>query len=375
MTTVQQADLKRTGLTHVHQELGAKMVPFAGYLMPVQYSSIIEEHHAVRRSVGVFDVSHMGEFFFQGPRALEAIQRVTVNDAAHLEADQAQYSAMLREDGGIIDDCLVYRLAEESWMMVVNASNIAKDWDHVQAHLPPDGVVVQDRSDELTLLAVQGPRALEVVQPLTDVALDEIPYYEKRDGRISGVEGAVISRTGYTGEDGLELYFDRDRSEDLWNAIMRRGADFDVRPCGLGARDTLRLEMKYALYGNDIDETTNPYEAGLGWIVKLEKEGDFVGRAALERIAAEGPARRLVGFRLHERGIPRPGYPVTQDGVVVAEVRSGAMSPTLGYGIGTCYLPRGRAKAGTEIGIDVRGRMLPAEVVKTPFYTAGSLER
>ncbi len=373
MTTT--AELKRTGLTHVHEELGAKMVPFAGYLMPIQYTSMTEEHHAVRRSVGVFDVSHMGEFFFQGPRALEAIQRVTVNDAAKLGVDQAQYSAMLRDDGGIVDDCIVYRLAEDRWMMVVNASNMAKDWEHVHAHLPPDGVVVHDRSDEITLLAIQGPRALEVVQPLTDVPLDGIPYYEKRDGRIGGVEGAILSRTGYTGEDGLELYFDRERSEEIWNALMILGLDFDIRPCGLGARDTLRLEMKYALYGNDIDETTNPYEAGLGWIVKLEKEGDFVGRAALERNSAEGPARRLVGFRLHERGIPRPGFPVTQDGDLVGKVQSGAVSPSLGFGSGTCYLPRGRAKAGTEIGIDVRGKVLPAEVVKTPFYTGGSLKR
>ena len=369
------ADLKRTSLTHVHELLGAKMVPFAGYLMPIQYTSILEEHHAVRKAAGVFDVSHMGEFFFQGPRALEAIQKVTVNDAASLGVDQAQYSAMVREDGGILDDCIVYRLADEEWMMVVNASNIAKDWEHVQAHLPSTGVVVRDRSEEVTLLAIQGPHALEVVQPLADVRLDEIPYYEKRDGKI-GASDVVFSRTGYTGEDGLELYFfDGEEAESIWNGLMLLGSDFGIRPAGLGARDTLRLEMKYALYGNDIDETTNPYEGGLSWIVKLDKEGDFVGRAALERIAAEGQSRRLVGFQLGERGIPRPGYPVSLDGEVASEVRSGAMSPSLGVGIGTCYLPRGHTKAGTAIGIEVRGKTIPAEVVKTPFYTEGSLKR
>ncbi len=372
MTT--SAGLKRTGLTDVHERLGAKMVPFAGFLMPIQYSSILEEHHAVRKAAGVFDISHMGEFFFQGPRALEAIQGLTVNDAARLAVGQAQYSAMLRDDGGIVDDCVVYRLADDRWLMVVNASNIAKDWRQVTAHLPPGGVEVADRSDEITLLAVQGPRAVDVVAPLADLPVAEIPYYEERDGRIAGVE-TMVSRTGYTGEDGFELYFDRSASAEVWDAILNAGRPAGLVPCGLGCRDTLRLEMKYALYGNDIDESTNPYEGGLAWIVKLDKEGDFVGRAALERIAEEGPARRLVGFRLLERGIPRPGYPVFQDGEAVSEVRSGAMSPSLGYGIGTCYLARGRAKTGTAVTVGVRDRQLPAEVVKTPFYTGGSLRR
>ena len=374
MDETAQAALKRTGLTHVHEGLGAKMVPFVGFLMPIQYSSIHDEHHAVRRAAGVFDISHMGEFELEGPRALEAIQRVTVNDAARLEVDQAQYSAMVDESGGILDDCVVYRLAEKRYLLVVNASNITKDWAHVSAHLPPDGVELRDRSDEITLLAVQGPRAVEVVAPIADVGVDDIPYYAKRDGRIAGIE-AIISRTGYTGEDGYELYFDRNGSEAVWEAIVSGGSSLGLVPCGLGARDTLRLEMKYALYGNDIDETTNPYEAGLGWIVKLDKEGGFVGRDALARIAEAGPDRRLVGFRLSERGIPRPGYPVTLDGEAASTVRSGAMSPTLGYGIGTCYLPRGRTKSGTGIGVTVRDRELAGEVVKTPFYGEGSLKR
>jgi aminomethyltransferase len=367
------AALKRTALTHVHEALGAKMVPFAGFLMPVQYASMTHEHKAVRERVGVFDISHMGEFTLEGPRALEAVQRVTVNDAASLAVDQAQYSAMVNERGGIVDDCVVYRLADERWLVVVNASNIAKDWAHVRAHLPPDGVKLMDDSDATTLLAVQGPRAAAVVGAIADVPLDDLAFYWKRDGRVAGVE-AVISRTGYTGEDGFELYFDRSGSEAVWSALMEAGAEHGIEPCGLGARDTLRLEMKYALYGNDIDESTDPYEAGLSWIVKLDK-GEFTGRDALARIAEAGPARRLVGFRLNERGIPRPGYPVLQGGERVAEVRSGAMSPSLGYAIGTCYLPKGRTKAGTPLAVEIRDRALAGEVAKTPFYTGGSLKR
>lgn len=365
--------LKRTALVEVHRALGAKMVPFAGFLMPVQYESITREHRAVRERVGLFDISHMGEFELTGPRALEAVQRVTVNDASALATDQAQYSALVNEAGGIVDDLVVYRLAEERWMLVVNASNVAKDWEHVRAHLPEDGVELRDRSDEVTLLAVQGPAAAAVVGAVSDVAIDDLAFYWKRDGGVAGVP-VVLSRTGYTGEDGFELYFDRGGSEAVWSALMDAGAEHGIEPCGLGARDTLRLEMKYALYGNDIDEGTNPYEAGLGWIVKLDK-GDFVGRDALARIADEGPRRRLVGFRLHERGIPRAGYPVRLDDEEVSEVRSGAMSPTLGYGIGTCYLPKGRTKAGTPLAVEIRDRALAGEVVKAPFYTGGSLKR
>jgi aminomethyltransferase len=371
---VTEAVVKRTALAGVHERIGARMVPFAGFRMPLQYSSIHDEHYAVRKAAGLFDISHMGEFLFEGPRALQTVQRVTVNDAAKLEIDQAQYSAMTDERGGVLDDCVVYRLDADRYLMVVNAANIDADRAHVEAHLPEQGVELLDRSDAITLLALQGPRAVEVLAPLVDVALDDLLYYWKRDARVAGVE-AIVSRTGYTGEDGFELYFDREDSEAVWEAILAAGGAVGIRPCGLGARDTLRLEMKYALYGHDIDRGTNPYEAGLGWIVKLDQEEDFVGRDALARIAEEGPERRLVGFRLHDRGVPRSGYPVLLDGTPVAEVRSGAMSPTLGYGIGTCYLPRGSTKAGTKLAIEVRDRPLSAEVVKTPFYTGGSLKR
>jgi len=365
--------LKRTALADVHEALGAKMVPFAGFLMPVQYASITQEHRAVRERVGVFDISHMGEFTLEGPRALEAVQRVTVNDASSLSVHQAQYSAMVNEGGGIVDDCVVYRLSEERWLMVVNASNIAKDWEHVRAYLPANGVELRDDSDAITLLAVQGPGAAAVVSALSDVPLDDLPTYSKRDGRVAGLQ-TIISRTGYTGEDGFELYFDRSGSEEVWSALLEAGAAHGIEPCGLGARDTLRLEMKYALYGNDIDESTNPYEGGLAWIVKLDK-GEFTGRAALARIAEEGPTRRLVGFRLDERGIPRAGYPVLLYGERASEVKSGTMSPTLGYGIGTCYLPKGSTKTGTPLAVEIRGRALSGEVVKTPFYGGGSLKR
>lgn len=363
--------LKRTGFADIHERLGAKMVPFAGFLMPVQYESITEEHRAVRERAGLFDVSHMGEFAFFGARAGESVQRVTVNDVAALDVDQAQYSAIVNEDGGIVDDCVVYRVAEDRYLMVVNAANIEKDKDHIRRRVPD--AVMRDESEPTSLLALQGPRAGEILRAVADIDPAEIGFYWKRDGEVAGVP-AIVSRTGYTGEDGFELYFERAASETVWEALMESGRDLGLEPCGLGARDTLRLEMKYALYGNDIDESTNPFEAGLGWIVKLDK-GEFVGRDALAAIRERGPTRKLVGFRLHERGFPRPGYEVRLDGDTVGEVRSGTMSPTLGYGIGTCYLPADRSSPGISIEIDVRGRGIPAEVVKTPFYTDGSLER
>ncbi|MFN2383915.1 MAG: glycine cleavage system aminomethyltransferase GcvT [Gemmatimonadota bacterium] len=365
--------MQRTGFHAIHRRLGAKLVPFAGFEMPIQYASITREHHAVRRAAGVFDISHMGEFTLDGPRALEAIQAVTVNDAAALAVDQAQYSALLTEAGGIVDDCVVYRLARHRYLVVVNASNIAKDWAHITAHLPADGVTLTDVSAATSLLAVQGPHAARILARVASVPLDDLAFYWKRDGAIDGIE-TIISRTGYTGEDGFELYFGREHSETVWAALAEAGADLGLEPCGLGARDTLRLEMKYALYGNDIDETTNPYEAGLGWIVKLDK-GPFVGRDALVQIQAVGPARRLVGFTLAERGIPRPHYDVRLDGERVGEVQSGTMSPSLGIGIGTCYLPPGRTRPGTPLTVRIRGAEMRAQVVKTPFYTEGSLKR
>jgi aminomethyltransferase len=339
--------------------------------MPVQYESITEEHRAVRERAGLFDVSHMGEFVFSGRRALEDVQRVTVNDAGALEVDQAQYSALVDENGGIVDDCVVCRLDEERFLMVVNAANIEKDLEHVR-RIAPDAEL-EDRSEAISLLALQGPRAETILGTLTDLDLGSIDFYWKRDGEVAGVP-AIVSRTGYTGEDGFELYIDRAASEEVWEALLEAGREHGLQPCGLGARDTLRLEMKYALYGNDIDETTNPYEAGLGWIVKLDK-GDFAGRDALAAIRESGPDRRLVGFRVLERGFPRPGYTVTLEGEAVDDVRSGTMSPTLGYGIGTTYLPQGRSSVGTTLEIDIRGKRVPAEVVKTPFYAHGSLKR
>lgn len=364
---------KRTGFAGIHEGLGAKMVPFAGFLMPLRYGSIQAEHRAVRERAGLFDVSHMGELLLEGPRALEAVQRVTVNDVSALSVDQAQYSVMANHDGGIVDDCVVYRLADERYMIVVNAANAEKDREHVEAHLPGDGAKLRDVSEETSLLAVQGPRAEAVVAAVADVDVEGIPFYWKRDGRIAGIE-AIVSRTGYTGEDGFEIYFDRSQSEKAWEAVTSAGEGIGLRPAGLAARDTLRLEMMYALYGRDIDESTNPYEARLGWIVKLDK-GDFVGREALRRIREEGITRKLVGFRMIDRGVPRPGYPVLVQGEKVAEVRSGTMSPSLDVGIGTCYLPIERATSGTPIGIEVRGTELAAEVVDPPFYDHGSLKR
>lgn len=369
--TTGTATLRRTGFAEIHERLGAKMVPFAGFLMPVQYDSVIEEHRAVRERAGLFDVSHMGEFVFSGPRAAGCVQRVTVNDVAALEVGQAQYSAMVDEDGGIVDDCVVYRLAGEEYMMVVNAANIGKDEAHVRSHAPD--APMRDESERTSLLALQGPDAEAILHTVTDLELAGIAFYRARDGVVAGVP-ALVSRTGYTGEDGFELYFDRAASETVWEALMTAGRERGLRPCGLAARDTLRLEMKYALYGSDIDQSTDPYEAGLGWIVKLDK-GEFVGREALAAIRDRDPTRKLVGFRVLERGFPRPGYPVRLDGTVVDEVRSGTVSPTLRYGIGTCYLPAECSTSGTRLEVEVRGRSVPAEVVKTPFYTDGSLKR
>lgn len=365
-------ELLRTPLADLHVRLGAKMIPFAGFEMPIQYSSMTAEHRAVRENAGLFDVSHMGEFVLTGPAAGAALQGVTVNDVAALAVDQAQYSAMVNEDGGILDDCVVYRLAEERFMVVVNAANVEKDWSHIQAHLPAAGVVMTNESRSTALIALQGPGAEAVLEPLVDVDLGSIRFYWKRDGTVAGVP-AIVSRTGYTGEDGFELYMSAGRAGEVWNALMEAGKSSGLTPCGLGARDTLRLEMRYALYGNDIDETTNPYEAGLGWIVKLDK-GEFIGRSRLLKVHEAGVERRLAGFRLLERGVPRPGYPIVAGGEIIAEVRSGAMSPTLGYGIGTGILPVEHAKPGSAIAVRIRDREIPAEVVEPPFYEGGSLK-
>jgi aminomethyltransferase len=364
------ADLRETPLTALHRELGAKLVPFAGFRMPVQYASISGEHQAVRERAGLFDISHMGEFHVSGPGATAFLDRMTVNDVAGLAVHQAHYSCLCRPDGGILDDIVLYRL-EDGYLVVVNASNVEKDWTWLTGHAPDD-VVLADRSAETALLALQGPRATEILAPLASVDVSGIRYYWKADGAVAGVL-AMISRTGYTGEDGFELYVPAEGAVRVWNALLAGGGARGLVPAGLGARDTLRLEMKYALYGNDIDETTNPLEAGLGWIVRLD-EGDFVGRDALARVRQEGPRRRLVGFRVLDRAFPRPHYPIRLDGAPTGEqVRSGTVSPSLGYGIGTAYLPASAARKGTSFEIEIRGVPVAAQVVSTPFYKGGSV--
>ena len=355
---------KRTPLHEVHVALGAKMVPFGGYEMPVQYpAGITAEHKSVRESVGLFDVSHMGEFIVRGPQAIDFINYVTTNDVASLSVGQAQYSTILNDGGTIVDDCLVYRLPDHL-MMVVNASNKDKDLAHIRGYMGRFDCTIEDVSDRIALLALQGPHAQEVMARFTDVNLDDIAYYHFQLATVAGVPDVILSRTGYTGEDGFELYFDASRAVEMWNALMSDGA---VVPAGLGARDTLRLEMGMALYGNDIDDTTTPYEAGLGWLVKMKK-GDFVGKAALERQKTAGITRKLIGFTMPDRAFPRHGYAVLCAGAPSGEVRSGTMSPTLGIAIGTAYLPLDLAKEGTEFEVEIRGKRLPATVQKMPFY-------
>jgi aminomethyltransferase len=367
MPDASAATLKRTPLHEIHVALGGKIVPFAGYEMPVQYAGgITAEHRAVREGCGIFDVSHMGEFWVTGDRAVDFVSYVTTNDVAALALGQVHYSTILNDRGTIEDDCLVYRFADRI-MMVVNASNAAKDYAHVAPHAATYGVSLHDASDEMSLLAVQGPKAAEILQGLTPVDLSTIRYYHFTEGEVAGHD-AIVSRTGYTGEDGFELYIPNDAAVPLWNAILNTGR---VTPCGLGARDTLRLEMGMALYGNDIDDTTTPLEANLAWLVKLGK-GDFVGRDALVAQKERGLARRLVGFTMAERTFPRHGYPVFADGQSSGVVCSGTMSPTLGIPIGTCYLPITAAKEGTTFEIEIRGKRHPATVTKPPFYKHAS---
>jgi aminomethyltransferase len=367
MTTT--SSLRRTPLYDVHKSLGAKLVPFAGWEMPVQYAGILAEHHAVRTGAGIFDVSHMGEFEVTGPDRNALVNRVTCNDVAALEPGGVQYSAILTPEGTFVDDCTVYRF-EDKLMIVVNASNVARAWEHIVKQKGGANVRLKDISDEVGLLALQGPTAQALLQPLADRKLDDIGYYHFQVGKIAGAQ-CFISRTGYTGEDGFELYC-RDRDTvGIWQALTGAGA----RPIGLGARDSLRLEMGYALYGNDIDDTITPLEAGLGWIVKLDKGAPFMGDRALEAQKRHGVTRKLVGFRLEGRGIPRHGYPVYLGDREVDVVRSGTMSPSLGQPIGTTYLPADAAKVGTRFAVEIRGERVPAEVVKRPFYTKGSVRK
>jgi aminomethyltransferase len=362
--------LRRTPLYDVHRGLGAKLVPFAGWEMPVQYpAGILAEHQAVRTGAGVFDVSHMGEFEISGPDRNAFVNRVTCNDVAALAPGGVQYSAILTNEGTFVDDCTVYRF-DDKLMIVVNASNVARAWDHIVKQKGGANVRLKDISDEVGLLALQGPTAQALVQPLTETRLDDIAYYHFAVGKIAGAQ-CFISRTGYTGEDGFELYCRERDTVALWQALTGAGA----RPIGLGARDSLRLEMGYALYGNDIDDTITPLEAGLGWIVKLDKGSPFMGDKALRYQKQRGVTRKLVGFKLEGRAFPRHGYPVYYSGRDVDVVRSGTMSPSLGYPIGTTYLPADVAKVGTKFEVEIRGQRVPAEVVKRPFYTKGTARK
>lgn len=364
MSTSVSSALKRTEFYEIHKSLGAKIVPFAGFEMPVQYpSGITAEHKAVRTACGLFDVSHMGEFIVRGPQAVDFVNKVTSNDVTALEEGQAHYSAILTELGTFVDDCLVYRY-EDHLVLVVNASNAAKDYAHIEAQRGGFDATLEDVSDSIALLALQGPRAQDILAPLTSADLDKIEYYHFVVAVVAGVPDVTVSRTGYTGEDGFELYFAASQARTVWEALTKGG---DVTPCGLGSRDTLRLEMGMALYGNDIDDSVTPLEANLAWIVKLQK-GDFTGRAALVRQKAEGVKKKLVCFTLSERAIARHGYPVFYDGEPSGVVCSGTMSPSLGVAIGTCYVPAAGTKEGTQFEIDVRGTRVRATVVKPPFY-------
>jgi len=363
-------NIKKTPFSPCHAARGGRIVPFAGYEMPVQYSGIQSEHMAVRRDVGMFDLSHMGEFFVRGKDAFDFLDRMTTNDLSTIGVGEAQYTCMCYPHGGIVDDLLVYRF-DDCFMLVVNASNIEKDWEWLNSHVEDsEDVVLENGSDATALLAVQGPASQEVLLSVSDEDLDAIHFYSFIEGRVCGRE-MVISRTGYTGEDGFELYMSPDDAVFIWEQVENAGKDFGIKPVGLGARDTLRLEMKYALYGNDIDDTTNPLEAGLGWIVKLKK-GDFLGRNALLEAKAAGLSRRLIGLVLEGRRIARKGFTVYLDGEPVGEVRSGTLSPVSGKSIATAYVEWKYRKSGTDLEVDFRGKRVPAVVVKTPFYKEGS---
>ena len=356
---------KRTSLYDIHVNAGAKIVPFAGYEMPVHYSGIVKEHMAVRNSVGVFDISHMGEFEVMGEGAFEFLQLMTLNDVSKLELGQAQYSGFCYDDGGMIDDLLVYRLPDK-YMLVVNASNIEKDFEWLNSH-KPDDVELINISEDTALIAVQGKNSIRVIEKLTDTNLDEIKYYRFEAGSISG-KNATISKTGYTGEKGFELYLNSADAPDVWSELMSAGEEFSILPVGLGARDTLRLEMCYCLYGNDIDKTTNPLEAGLGWITKLKK-GKFIGSDSLLAAKEEGIKRKLVAFEMKKKAIPRHGYNIMKNDAVIGEVTSGTFSPALQIGIGLGYVTIGNHEIGTNLIIDIRGREQSAEIIKPPFYT------
>ncbi|MDP4867242.1 MAG: glycine cleavage system aminomethyltransferase GcvT [Crocinitomicaceae bacterium] len=358
--------MKDTALSAKHIALGAKMVPFAGYNMPVQYEGVNAEHETVRNSVGVFDVSHMGEFLLTGPSALALIQKVTTNDASTLTIGRAQYSCLPNGKGGIVDDLIIYRMKEEQYLLVVNASNIEKDWNWISSHNDL-GVEMKNLSDDYSLLAIQGPKAVEAMQALTSVNLSEINYYHFEVGDFAGIEHVIISATGYTGSGGFEIYCKNNEVEQVWDKVFEAGAAFGIKPIGLAARDTLRLEMGFCLYGNDIDDTTSPLEAGLGWITKFTKE--FVDSEFLKKQKEAGVTRKLVAFEMVDRGIPRHDYPIEDaNGNVIGKVTSGTMSPTMKIAIGLGYVTTEHAAIDSEIYISIREKGVKAKVVKLPFY-------
>ena len=361
--------LKRTPLYDDHLRAGAKMVEFAGYEMPIQYpTGIVTEHRAVRQNAGLFDLSHMGEFFFTGAGAGAAIDGLVSSDIAGLAVGQARYGLLTNARGTIVDDVIVYRLADDEYLMVVNASNVRKDRDHVRAHLPP-AITFEDRSDEMALIAIQGPRAAAILSSVTDLevrerSIESLPPFGVVRARVANSR-AIVARTGYTGEDGFEVFVDNDRAPQVWSRLMAAGSSTGVIPIGLGARDTLRLESRYSLYGNDIDETTDPIEAGLGWTTKLDK--DFIGRDRIAAIKEQGPTRRIVGLVV-DGGVARHGHAVTNGGVVVGQVTSGTFGPTVQKNIALAYVPADLAKVGTALAVRIRDKDVPAKVVKTPFY-------
>ncbi len=360
--------MKNTALTHIHEQLGAKLVPFADYNMPVSYEGVNAEHETVRNGVGVFDVSHMGEFLIEGPNALELIQKVSSNDASKLVDGQAQYSCLPNETGGIVDDLIVYRIKEDQWLLVVNASNIEKDWNWISSHNSMNAEM-KDLSEDYSLLAIQGPKAIEAMQSLTSEDLSVATFYTFKVSDFAGIEHVIISATGYTGSGGFEIYCKNSEVEQVWNKVMEAGAEYGIKPIGLAARDTLRLEMGYCLYGNDIDDTTSPIEAGLGWITKFSK--DFINSEALKKEKEQGPERKLIAFELNERGIPRQGYDIVDsNGNKIGVVTSGTMSPSMGKGIGLGYVPTIFKDVGSVIYIQIRKNAVPATVVKLPFYKA-----
>lgn len=357
---------KRTALFDKHVSLGAKMVPFAGFDMPVQYSGVTEEHFAVREKVGIFDVSHMGQIFVEGPAAKDLLQYVTTNNLDTLETGKAQYTCLPNGNGGIVDDLIIYKMSDEKYFVVVNASNIEKDWNHIVKHNENFNAKLTNASDEMSLIAIQGPKATETLQKLTDTNLADLLYYHFTEGTVAGMKDVIISNTGYTGSGGFEIYFRNEDAVKIWDALTEAGEEFGLLPCGLASRDTLRLEKGFCLYGNDIDDTTSPLEAGLGWITKFDK--DFVDKERFAKQKEEGITKKLVGFEMQERAIPRHDYPVVDaEGNVIGRVTSGTMSPMKSTGIGLAYVDKPNFKVGSDIFIQIRNKNVPAKVVKTPF--------